>query len=1479
MRRSIIILFIIFLNTINVFCQNNNDLWIFGKGASLKFDSPNTQPYALTEDFLINSSEAAATGFDQNGNLLFYSDGKTIWNFKNEVIYDSLLGANDATQGITVIRSQENDKDFILFTTNTSVYQDGSYLYKLNFSKNPNGEVEPISLHLPSSERSYERLEVVKHHNNEDYWIILNPHSKNYTTYLIYLYKNGKITLKNKYISTLTRNFNKGYLKASPDGRILASADYDGNKIEFALFDNDSGKIISNTTFSSKILETGVYGLEFSKNSKILYLTTYEYISGFTYRSKCIQFDAVSYLFSGQVNYNIVAQFEHSLNSGGMWALRRGIDNKIYIARNNKSYLSVIEQPNSWGAACLYKENGPSITINNDISLLGLPSTTSNVSGSEYELLVRKICEGDKFIFTPNLDIDYNHYSWLGNSKEFDSKDLIINPINRSDDGVYYLTDKVTNEIVLAVRIKVGTPSDFNFIADPDRIVCQADTVTISIDDSFEDYLWSDGSKDSILKVTKSGIYTLTVTNSYGCTTTKSIGIKFLKPPDFFIEKEIIDCNNVFKLTCNQDFDNYYWSTNEKTKSIVVKKPGTYTLTISISNECIVTKSVEVENIVKKIDLEFPYGNFICQDERIEVKIANPIPECKYKWSNGSSEYKTVFDKPGKYYVDAIDTITGCTYRKEFTIYSAKDFKLELKTSYDCKTNNVKLYSNADNKSFNFLWSNGSQKDTIIGNIGDTYTLQIESKSKNCYFSDTITVASYTNYNINLNFPEGKYICSDDSLEVFVDSPHPRYKYHWSNGTHGIMINIHKPGVYYCFAEDTITHCKDTASFEIKDLYDFKLALQENFDCSNSTNVITSNAKKEIFDFEWSNGSKEENLIVDKVGKYSLKVTTKSGCSFYDTVNVTKVRSFDLNIVAYPNDTICSPGSVTLKLEKISPAITSKIWSNGSRKDSIIVTKSGMYFIKANDANFCYLYDTVYVEIVPTPEISINSSKGKSICENESTTLTVDGLDNLSNYEYHWSNGGKNPSIVVYEAGTYQLIVNVKGADCSDTAYFQLETLPTPELSISGKNNFCDGESTLIYAKYSNGTLRWSNGSENDSLNINIPGVYIAKVTNSLGCSVSDTITIVQNSIPKFNIIGDKFICSGDTTHLVCSKDYEKYLWSTGDTSKSIQVTKSGVYTLQVIDSNGCSNTNHFEVIEDNNSFYITNINITKDSLMTGDDGNIRFTINNMRTKASNYQVDFMNKVSNITIAGSNSKGMDFKLDTKDIGFHKYLIKIKSIGSCSKDTILEVEYSVYTIIKAVLPDKYYPYLNQSYLYPFTITSTIPLNLELSYSLKLPNTIFLSNDISKSNQPINLNFTHTENIKGFTILGDLPNKQMTSFNFISTNNPYVIVDTTNGSIEITTVCMNDKRLVEFNFYNPVNIYPNPVNDYLTLDFGKNNNLNLSITIINELGQAVYENQIIVNDIIDIELNSLPVGTYNLILKSDLWKKSFRFSKLN
>jgi len=181
MRYKLCILF--FLFNVLSYAQGEANNWYFGNKAGISFNSG--VPFALT-DGEMQADEGCATLSDANGQLLFYTNGITVWNRNHQIMPNGtgLLGHQSSTQSGTIVPMPGSTHLFYVFT--------------LDFQSNPNGfRFSVVDLNLDgvngavTNEKnilvytpSTECLGVTKHGNGIDFWII--THGWNSNSFIAY---------------------------------------------------------------------------------------------------------------------------------------------------------------------------------------------------------------------------------------------------------------------------------------------------------------------------------------------------------------------------------------------------------------------------------------------------------------------------------------------------------------------------------------------------------------------------------------------------------------------------------------------------------------------------------------------------------------------------------------------------------------------------------------------------------------------------------------------------------------------------------------------------------------------------------------------------------------------------------------------------------------------------------------------------------------------------------------------------------------------------------------------------------------------------------------------------------------------------------------------------------------------------------------------------------------------------------------------
>ena len=128
------------------------------------------------------------------------------------------------------------------------------------------------------------------------------------------------------------------------------------------------------------------------------------------------------------------------------------------------------------------------------------------------------------------------------------------------------------------------------------------------------------------------------------------------------------------------------------------------------------------------------------------------------------------------------------------------------------------------------------------------------------------------------------------------------------------------------------------------------------------------------------------------------------------------------------------------------------------------------------------------------------------------------------------------------------------------------DTLYTEPIGFKDDFIECDNVYEILDAKNRGGDFLWSDGSKKQLLIATDTGKYWVRAT--YGCdTVSDTIRIRLEYSPKLNLTKDTTLCNNSTGYTIDAKNdtiLRKYLWSTKDTTQTINVTKPGLYKVTV---------------------------------------------------------------------------------------------------------------------------------------------------------------------------------------------------------------------------------------------------------------------------------------------------------------------------
>ncbi|MEX2595733.1 MAG: T9SS type A sorting domain-containing protein [Salibacteraceae bacterium] len=249
------------------------------------------------------------------------------------------------------------------------------------------------------------------------------------------------------------------------------------------------------------------------------------------------------------------------------------------------------------------------------------------------------------------------------------------------------------------------------------------------------------------------------------------------------------------------------------------------------------------------------------------------------------------------------------------------------------------------------------------------------------------------------------------------------------------------------------------------------------------------------------------------------------------------------------------------------------VWSTNDTVDSITVTTEGTYSVIVTNEHGCVDQDTIVVTEYDPVTVDLGEDLGH--CEGETGTYVLDA-GSFPNATYEWSISMTTQTVTTSFPGIYSVTVTTDGV-CEASDEIQIFVYPLPEINIED-TSICGGEVVEFDAGNPGSTYEWNDGDTNRIYNAASSGTYAVTVTTENGCIGSDTAELDVIVAPLVLLGDDTTILDGETLTLDAGNPGDTYLWSTGATSQTIDVTQSGTYSVTVTNSEGCSSTDEIVI-------------------------------------------------------------------------------------------------------------------------------------------------------------------------------------------------------------------------------------------------------------------------------------------------------------
>ncbi len=806
----------------------------------------------------------------------------------------------------------------------------------------------------------------------------------------------------------------------------------------------------------------------------------------------------------------------------------------------------------------------------------------------------------------------YANYTWSDGQNGQNGQN-----VNFSQAGNYSVTATNFQGCSVVSSIFISAANAPNLTLSGTLGICPNESTTLSAFAQNASYQWSNGASGSFINISSAGAYSVTATNTSACTATNSVFVSVFNNPNVKIQGNNTICaggGNV-TLSTNGNFSQYQWTNNSKNPTFQVTQSGNYSVTVTDNNGCKATDQffISPQSVVPQIagSTSFCPGN----STTLSASAANAV---SYLWSNGATTANAKVSTAGNISVTVTDN-KGCK--------GSADLTVTLSSSLSPTITGKKQICEGAETTFDvgagfqtYLWNDGSVGSTLKTSKSGTYSVTVNDGA--CSGSAGISLDVVKN-NIKIAFEGDSLICPNSTTTISVAYNFSTYLWNNNNGTNSvsnISAGVYKISVtdnFGCLAEKSIlvkntqnpmpkilgnsTFCLGgftTLSSEKYSTYLWNTTAKDSFltintagqygltvtdseGCVGSTfvNVTQINGltppilgskilcKGEKITLQtanyktylWSNGSLSNSIEIDKSGKYKVSVSDVAGCIGENEITVVEQ---DLEKPKIVGDTLfCEGKNTTLSISNSNKFNTFE-WSNGVKNNTINISKSDTYIVSVSDG-VCKSSNTIFVNVVK------NNLKGNIIgdsilCENEKTILSNSDKNVLT---YTWKNTSQTvlsqDTISTKGNTSWSLTVSDKFG-CSATSSLKIVEIPLPKTNIKGDTLIINATPTLLDAGAGFSSYFWNTGESTQSINITQSGIYTVTITNKNGCKNVASINVKSINFIKPAIGGKDKICKNEKVTLVVANTFDTYLWSNGEKSPAIEVSKGGTYYVTV---------------------------------------------------------------------------------------------------------------------------------------------------------------------------------------------------------------------------------------------------------------------------------------------------------------------------
>ncbi len=843
------------------------------------------------------------------------------------------------------------------------------------------------------------------------------------------------------------------------------------------------------------------------------------------------------------------------------------------------------------------------IDVGSDVSICEGDTTTLTATGADSYVWMPGNFIGESIDVSPSNDITYTVTGTFSDGSSLtDTISVIVNPniiANAGDDTEICQGSTVTlaaeggssyqwntGETTQSIEVSPDTTTTYlvevfnNGCSDTDEVVVfvndiptanAGDDVVLNEGESTlltatggDSYLWSTGATTSSITVSPDSdtTYTVTVTLN-GCESTDQVTVFINASVNADAGEDVIICLGSSTILTATGGSSYQWNTGETTQSIEVSPEMTTTYSVEVFNAA--ENNSDTDEVVVFVN-DIPTAN--AGDDVVlnegESTLLTATGGDSYLWSTGATTSSITVSPDSDTTYTVTVTLNGCESTDQVTVFINASVNADAGEDVIICLGSSTILTATGGSSYQWNTGETTQSIEVSPEMTTTYSVEVFNAAENN--SDIDEVEVVVNDIPTANAGDDAEICQGSTVTLAAEGGS---SYQWNTGETTQSIEVSPDTTTTYLVEVFNNGCSDT---------DEVVVFVNDIPTANAGDDVVLNEGESTLltatggdSYLWSTGATTSSITVSPDSDTTYTVTvTLNGCESTDQVTV--FINASVNADAGEDVIICLGSSTILT----ATGGSSYQWNTGETTQSIEVspemtTTYSVEVFNAAENNS----DIDEVEVVVNDIPTANAGDDTEICQGSTATLTAEGGSS-----YQWNTGETTQSIEVSPDTTTTYSVEVFNNGCSDTDEIEVVVNETPTPNAGSDLTITEGETVVITATGGESYI-WNTGETTPSISVSplTTTEYSVEVIIN-NCGATDVVIVFVDELSINADAGDDVtICQGDTATLSASGG-DSYLWSTGETTQTIEVSPNQTTAYTVIAYSG-SISNSDEVIVD----------------------------------------------------------------------------------------------------------------------------------------------------------------------------------------------------------------------------------------------------------------------------------------------------------